>query len=118
MRAVFLIGLGLPLLTAAWTEADARRTVLSALDDARIAASRPVGATGVFSPVAGGRTLSFEPGPDGGIRDRETGTQWNILGHAVRGRLAGQRLRPIAHVDGFWFAWAAFHPTMSLRTEP
>jgi hypothetical protein len=91
---------------------------LSALDDARMAASRPVGATGVFSPVAGGRPLSFEPTDEGGFRDRETDSQWNVLGHAVKGPLAGQRLRPIPHVDAFWFAWAAFHPTTSLHPEP
>ena len=90
---------------------------LSALDGSRIAASRAVGATGVFSPLAGGRTLSFEPAGEG-FRDRETGSQWTLLGRAVKGPLAGQRLRPIPHVDAFWFAWAAFHPTTSLPVEP
>jgi hypothetical protein len=86
-----------------------RPGALSALDHARIARSRAVGATGVFEPTAGGRSLTFRAIP-GGFRDRETGSTWNILGHAVAGPLAGRRLRPIVHVDGFWFAWAAFHP--------
>ncbi len=90
---------------------------LSALDGPRIAASRAVGATGVFSPLAAGRALSFEPAGEG-FRDRETGSQWTLLGHAVKGPLAGQRLRPIPHVDAFWFAWAAFHPATSLPVQP
>jgi hypothetical protein len=91
---------------------------LSALDDARMAASRPVGATGMFSPVAGGRPLTFEPAGEDAFRDRETGSQWNVLGHAVKGPLAGQRIRAIPHVDAFWFAWAAFHPATSLWLAP
>lgn len=86
-----------------------RPGALSALDDSQIERSRAVGATAVFSPMVGGRALQFEVGPEG-FRDRQTGTVWNLLGHAVRGPLAGKRLRAIPHVDAFWFAWAAFHP--------
>lgn len=86
---------------------------LSALDAGEIARSRAVGATGVFRPVVGGRTLTFDA--DGRLfRDRQTRSSWNLLGEAVGGSLAGQRLPPIRHVDAFWFAWAAFHPTTSI----
>jgi hypothetical protein len=87
---------------------------LSALDDTDMRQSRPVGATGVFRPVAGGRRLTFEAAADG-FRDRETGTVWNLLGHAVRGPLAGQRLAAVPHVDAFWFAWAAFNAATSIH---
>ena len=86
---------------------------LSALDQAEIAASRAVGATAVFSPRLDGRALTFEGAPDG-FRDRETGTVWNLVGHGVRGPLAGKWLRPIPHVDAFWFAWAAFNSATTL----
>ncbi len=89
---------------------------LSALDDERIERSRAIGATAVFSPAAGGRTLTFEAVADG-FRDRETGTVWSLLGRAVRGPLAGQRLRPVRHVDAFWFAWAAFNPSTTVHDE-
>ena len=91
-----------------------RPGALSALDDARMDRSRAVGATAVFSRRVADRLLAFEPTADG-FRDRETGTAWNLLGHAVRGPLAGRRLRPIQHVDAFWFAWAAFHPTTTIH---
>ena len=91
-----------------------RPGTLSALDDSEIGRSRAVGATGVFSPTVGGKTLTFTPAADG-FRDRETGTMWNLLGRAVKGSLSGQRLRPIPHVDAFWFAWAAFNPSTSIH---
>jgi hypothetical protein len=94
-----------------------RPGALSALDDARMDQSRPIGATAVFSPVVGGRPLTFEPTPEG-FRDRQTGSVWNLLGHAVKGPLAGKRLTPIQHVDAFWFAWAAFHPSTSIHGVP
>lgn len=90
--------------------------VLSALDHPEITRSRDVGGTGVYRPVVDGRVLTFVAAADG-FRDRETGTTWNLLGHAVRGPLAGRRLTPVPHVDAFWFAWAAFHPRTSLHEE-
>jgi len=94
-----------------------RPGVLSALDRARIDQSRAVSATAVFNPVAGGRSLSFEA-EGGDTRDRQTGSTWTLLGHAVRGPLTGTRLQPIPHVDAFWFAWAAFHPSTSIYGAP
>ncbi len=90
---------------------------LSALDDSEIAKSRAVGATAVFSARLGDRTLTFEATPEG-FRDGQTGSRWNFFGAAASGRLTGQRLTPVQHVDAFWFAWAAFNPTTTLWTGP
>ena len=81
----------------------------SALDLGYIEASRDVGATGVFSPVLGGRTLTFRAGEDG-FTDQETASTWNVLGQAIAGPLAGEQLEQLVHADHFWFAWAAFYP--------
>jgi len=89
---------------------------LSALDDEKIKRSRAVGATGTFSRVAEGRALTFEATAEG-FRDRETGSTWTLLGHAVKGPLARRRLTPVPHVDAFWFAWAAFNPATSIYTD-
>lgn len=77
---------------------------------------RDIGATGVFSPVVGRRTLSFERsgGPGAPIRDRETGSSWSITGRATAGPLAGRQLEPLIHGDHFWFAWAAFVPQTTI----
>jgi Protein of unknown function (DUF3179) len=90
---------------------------LSALDDEEIRRSRAVGATSAFDRVLDGRPLTFEPTAEG-FRDRETGSAWTLLGHAVKGPLAGRRLTAVPHVDAFWFAWAAFNPATSIYGEP
>jgi hypothetical protein len=81
----------------------------SALDERRIARGRDVGQSVVFDRRAGGRTLAFEPA-EGGFRDRETGSTWNLAGLATAGPLADERLTPMAHGNHFWFAWIAFRP--------
>ena len=82
----------------------------SALDKRSIAEGRDVGASGVFSRTLGSRVLTFEAAGNGQFRDRQTGTTWNILGHAVSGELSGQQLEPIQHGNHFWFAWVVFRP--------
>ncbi len=81
----------------------------SALDRASIAGSRDVGATGVFVSEVDGRALAFRAEGDGFVDD-QTGSRWNVLGHAVDGPLVGTTLEPVVHVDTFWFAWGAFLP--------
>ena len=90
---------------------------LSALDEPRIEQSRPIGATGVYSPMVAGKSLTFELMADG-FRDRETGSTWNLLGYAIKGPMAGKRLQAVPHVDAFWFAWAAFNPSTSVYGGP
>ena len=85
----------------------------SALDEDTVASGADVGTVGVYEPVVGGRRLTFEA--DGEVfRDRETGSRWNILGHATGGALKGKRLKPYRHLDTFWFAWVTFHPDTEL----
>jgi len=82
----------------------------SALDAREIARGRDVGATGVFVPQLDGRSLTFSPAGPGRFRDKETGSTWDILGRAVEGELAGQRLPAVPHGNHFWFAWSVFQP--------
>lgn len=89
---------------------------LSALDHEEIQRSRAVGATSAFSRVLEGRTLTFEATAEG-FQDRETGSTWTLLGHAIKGSLSGRRLVAVPHVDAFWFAWAAFNPATSVYGE-
>ncbi|MCH8938563.1 MAG: DUF3179 domain-containing protein, partial [Gemmatimonadetes bacterium] len=84
----------------------------SAVDNSNIAKGRDVGSTGVFDRrlEGRGRTLRFTPDGDGRFTDRETGSTWNILGHAIDGPLTGKQLIPIVHGNHFWFAWGVFKP--------
>lgn len=87
----------------------AGRAARSVLDTARIAAARTVPSAGAYDRRLDGRTLDFvEIG--GRVCDRQTGSQWNALGQAVAGPLAGRRLRPLPGGVHFAFAWLAFHP--------
>ncbi len=82
----------------------------SALEAAAVDAGRAVPATGVFVPRSAGQRLTFTAEGADRFLDDQTGTTWDILGRAVRGPLAGRQLEPVAHIDTFWFAWAAFEP--------
>jgi hypothetical protein len=87
----------------------------SAVDNREVSRGRDVGATGVFDRRVEGRTLEFEGGSGGVFRDRQTGSEWNLLGQCVRGALKGRRLMPVPHGNHFWFAWAVFKPTTRLE---
>jgi len=47
---------------------------------------------------------------NGLIKDKETGSAWNVLGMATSGPLAGTQLTPVVSINHFWFSWAAFKP--------
>jgi len=67
-----------------------------------------------------GRTLTFKlqrRGPETVLIDEETATLWSgLTGKAVKGELAGERLRPVPHMVNYWFAWVAYNPRT--RLEP
>ncbi len=81
----------------------------SALDAARIASSHEAGSTGVFDRRLDGRLLEFRYS-DGAFHDQQTGSVWDIAGHAIQGPLKGKQLRRIVHGDYFAFAWLVFKP--------
>lgn len=81
----------------------------SALDSPAISKGRDIGATGVFSRKLNNQTLTLVAEGDK-IKDKETGSTWNLFGEAIDGALKGQMLTPIMHGNHFWFAWAAFRP--------
>jgi hypothetical protein len=81
----------------------------SALDTSAIVEGRDVGAALAYAAEAAGQVLSsiFDRGK---IRDKETGSGWDILGRAVSGPLQGTRLKELPAINHFWFSWAAFRP--------
>lgn len=81
----------------------------SALDRLTVAGGRDVGTATAFSRAVDGRILTFTA-RDGILRDRETDSEWNVLGTAVSGPLAGTQLRPVVSINHFWFSWAVFKP--------
>ncbi|MBI2845047.1 MAG: DUF3179 domain-containing protein [Chloroflexi bacterium] len=81
----------------------------SALDAPQIATSRDIGSAAVYDPTVDGQVLHFQVQGEWFV-DEETGSQWNILGEAVTGPLAGKKLTPIIHGNHFWFSWVVFKP--------
>ena len=81
----------------------------SALDSGDIAEGRSVGAGLAFLRTVDGQVLTFEAAENDTFTDRETGSNWDLLGNATAGPLAGKKLTPAVHTNHFWFAWAAFH---------
>ncbi|MDX1374091.1 MAG: DUF3179 domain-containing protein [Burkholderiales bacterium] len=86
-----------------------RQGTLSVLDQSEIKASRRIASANAFSRGLAGKTLVFEA-RDGRVVDRETGSQWDMLGRAVAGPLKGARLTPAVGGVHFAFAWLAFNP--------
>jgi hypothetical protein len=81
----------------------------SALEGAGVASGSDVGAAAAFERELDGQMLTFRF-EDGKIVDEQTGSEWNVLGQAIDGPLAGSELVPVVSVNHFWFSWAAFMP--------
>ena len=87
-----------------------KKGTASSLDHEYIQLGRDVGATGVFDPQLGGQNLSFTA-VGNEILDDQTGSTWNLFGHATSGPLQGQALRPIPHRGSqLWFSWVVYRP--------
>lgn len=85
----------------------------SSLHRPRIADGDDVGATGAFFADHPSGTLRFTRAA-GRFVEQRSGSTFNVLGEAVDGPLAGERLRPVRHVDTFWFAWSTYRPSTRL----
>ena len=66
------------------------------------------GLTRAFDRDVNGKRLEFML--DGNIiRDKETGSIWDIDGRAVEGTMKGKNLERLVLEPSFWFSWASFH---------
>jgi len=81
----------------------------SALDSGTVAGGRDVGSAAAYSRMVDGLEVQFFV-EAGVIKDEQTGSEWNVLGRAVAGELAGTQLTPVVAINHFWFSWAAFKP--------
>ena len=86
-----------------------RAGTLSALDAREISRSRLVPSATAFRRQWQGQRLNFER-IDDVIRDKETGSKWNMFGSALEGPLRGASLTQIEGGVHFAFAWLAFNP--------
>ena len=87
--------------------------VNSALDASQIAQSRKIPAAAAYDRRIGDQLLTFKVVKEDVI-DSETGSNWNILGHAIGGPMRGAKLKPLAGGVHFAFAWLAFKPNAEI----
>ena len=90
-----------------------KEDVLSALDAEIIRESRTVPSATAFERGLDGNVLTFESRV-GRIYDTQTGSQWNLLGQAIDGKLKGRRLPAAESGVHFAFAWLAFNPASEI----
>ncbi|MDA0225925.1 MAG: DUF3179 domain-containing protein [Proteobacteria bacterium] len=91
-----------------------RPGTLSALDAAEIRNARQIASASAFLRRLEARLLSFESRAGGRIHDRETGSEWDLLGRALSGPLKGKRLTPAVSGVHFAFAWLVFRPNSEI----
>jgi hypothetical protein len=66
-----------------------------------------------FDRTVNGQVLTFSVSDTTAfiMSDTETGSEWNALGEAVAGDLAGRTLEPSADAyQLFWFSWSVYYP--------
>ena len=94
-----------------------KQGTLSALDAEKIKESRKIVSVTAWSRQLDNQILSFEFSGNQ-IRDRETGSLWNILGKAIVGSHEGRQLKEVDSGVHFAFAWLAFHPDSDIYQRP
>jgi len=70
-----------------------------------------------FQRETGERKLDFDGVDDRAalvMKDRQTGSGWDVFGNCVEGPLKGTRLEAVDSYIAFWFAWTAFFPDTEL----
>lgn len=63
----------------------------------------------IYSRQSGKKVLSFDI-RDGKITDRESNSEWNVLGESTNGKMKGTELEAALSFDVMWFPWFAFYP--------
>lgn len=86
-----------------------REGTFSALDKELISASRTIPSATAYSRRLGEQVLDFYS-QQGRLLDRQSRSEWNLLGQAVSGPLQGNQLQALDSGVHFAFAWLAFNP--------
>jgi hypothetical protein len=94
------------------TDGAARGVVTAALGETRAVLWRGADA-GVYAWVAelDGRRLEFVPQSAAVLKDRGTGSTWDLdRGVCTAGSLEGRALERLPVTTAYWFAWSSFYP--------
>ena len=71
-----------------------------------------------YSREVNGQVLEFYNASPQGVelRDRETGSLWEVQGRALSGPLAGESLTFVPSFISEWYGWSAYHPESGIYT--
>ena len=93
-----------------------KNNTVSILDEKLIRQSKKIGSTTAFYRKLDGEVLEFYKSGSQ-IKDRQTGSVWDITGHCISGTHQGKSLDKVIHGNHFAFAWLAFHPDSTIYGE-
>jgi hypothetical protein len=65
----------------------------------------------VWNRQVGGQTLSFDKVAGQQLLADNTGSQWDLSGRCISGKLKDEQLQPVQAYQEFWHSWSHFHPT-------
>ena len=71
-------------------------------------------ATAVYDRRVAGETLSFADTVEGYSAEDASGNTWNML---TGSGPEGKQLRPVPHMNIYWFAWVDFYPNTVLHQQ-
>ncbi len=97
-------------------DADLKGLIGATLGETRIALWRAAdGGVHAFIAEAGGEALALTPLSGEVVKDRGTGSSWDLdRGVAVDGPLAGATLERLPVTTAYWFAWSSFYPNTAV----
>jgi hypothetical protein len=64
----------------------------------------------VWNRQVGGQTLSFDKVAGQQLLADNTGSQWDLSGRCISGKLKDEQLQPVQAYQEFWHSWSHFHP--------
>ena len=68
----------------------------------------------VWNRKLSGQTLSFEKVAGQPLLIDNTGSQWDLTGLCISGRLKDQQLQTVQAYQEFWHSWSHFHPSTTM----
>jgi hypothetical protein len=64
----------------------------------------------VWNRQVAGQTLSFDKVAGQQLLADNTGSQWDLSGRCISGKLKDEQLQPVQAYQEFWHSWSHFHP--------
>jgi hypothetical protein len=68
----------------------------------------------VWNRQVGGQTLSFTKVAGQQLLADNTGSQWDLSGRCISGKLKDEQLQPVQAYQEFWHSWSHFHPATTV----